>query len=108
MVLGAQLKLSYSVHRELNVKTNSERSWDYTAPVQAPGAATGGPGPADAHASHGNGVHVYGGGSHGAGSHGGGHGGGGHSRGGGHEEPIIVTGTAHCPAIAVLRATGVV
>ena len=110
MACAAQLKLSYSVHRELNVKTNSDRSWDYTAPVQAPGANQGA---SDAHASHGNGMHGYGGthsGGHGGygGTHSGGHGGGhsgGHARGG-HEEPVLVTGTAHACS-ALCASTGI-
>ena len=102
---GAQLKLSYSVHRELNVKTNTDRSWDYTAPAHAPAHAP------DMHASHDNGMHGYGGhgghsgshgGGHGGGHHGGGHGGG-HARG--HEEPVLVTG-ASCAAGRAPRPLG--
>jgi hypothetical protein len=31
-----QLKISYSIHRNLNVKGNNDRSWDYTLQVGAP------------------------------------------------------------------------
>ena len=37
---GLQLKLGYSIHRELSVRCNGERSWDYTTPStgRQPGA----------------------------------------------------------------------
>ncbi len=37
-----QLKIAYSVHRDLNVKANNDKSWDYGGGT--PGAAAG-PGP---------------------------------------------------------------
>ncbi len=39
-----QLKIAYSVHRDLNVKANNDKSWDYGGGGAVPGAAAG-PGP---------------------------------------------------------------
>jgi hypothetical protein len=51
------LKISYSVHRDLNVRANNERSWDYTAgagagPTPAAPAANGAAGDAYSAPSH--------------------------------------------------------
>ena len=36
-----QLKIAYSVHRDLNVKANNDKSWDYGGGGATPGAAAG-------------------------------------------------------------------
>lgn len=42
---AVQIKLSFSVHRNLNVRVNNDRGWDYTgANTQQPDVANGAPG----------------------------------------------------------------
>ena len=44
-VLLLQLKIAYSVHRDLNVKANNDKSWDYTGGSSGGGTSGAAAGP---------------------------------------------------------------